>query len=275
MEGSKRDKTHKFLYWLQSQGAFVHESLNLFAPLPNGDRGLVAKSAIKRDTQLLLIPKALCIHFPLAGSSSPSLAASGAAGAVLAARDPRPSPFMSTVLLLMAEKALGGASSYAPYVGLLPTATDALLAWSEAELAELKGTLLEHKAAEKCAAVYEREVLPIIQPHPDIWPQGSCDADAFEWAAGMVQSRAFHLVSDNWLTGTHTEGVDQFLIPAIDMLNHATLAEQRSTELRLVNAPLTVSCGEPEREITLDGYFTMVAGRQALAPQSQSPRIFI
>ena len=45
-----------------------------------------------------------------------------------------------------------------------------------------------------------------MEAHPEAWPPGVCDSERFEWCCGMVQSRAFHLVKDNWVTQTQTEG---------------------------------------------------------------------
>lgn len=47
--------------------------------------------------------------------------------------------------------------------------------------------------------------------------------------------------------------------------SHATQPAKRSTKLALVDAPLTVQCGEPLREVTMQGYFTMKAGEPVWA----------
>lgn len=49
------------------------------------------------------------------------------------------------------------------------------------------------------------------------------------------------------------------------MINHATQPAKRSTALQLVEQPLTVKCGEPLKEVTLHGYFTMKAGGEGAA----------
>ena len=59
---------------------------------------------------------------------------------------------------------------------------------------------------ESAASVFEREVAPLLAAHPSVWPPAACGAAAFGWACGMVGSRAFHLVKENWITAAKSEG---------------------------------------------------------------------
>lgn len=222
----------------------------------------------------------------------------------------------------------------------------------------IKADLEDRK--ESAQSVFKREVEPLLAAHPDAWPPAACGPAAFEWACCNVQSRAFHLVKQNWITHVQSEGgcewrgscvrqrgmlalwqgglprvrwqigggggvkkgvseeynpscspasvanqcgwcldlqfapgrtlapaplctrqppriypahaptctpippppagTDLYLIPGIDMINHSTQPARRSTTLELVEQPLTVRCGDPPRELTLQGYFTMKAG---------------
>ncbi len=54
--------------------------------------------------------------------------------------------------------------------------------------------------------MFAQEAEPLLRRHPGVWPPGKCGAAAFEWACGMVQSRAFHLVKENWVTMTSSAG---------------------------------------------------------------------
>lgn len=47
---------------------------------------------------------------------------------------------------------------------------------------------------------------PVLEQRHDLWPPASCDFEAFVYAAGMVQSRAFHMKKENWITGEAVEG---------------------------------------------------------------------
>ena len=51
-----------FVDWLRSQGGRVHPGIELFGKLREGqDRGVFAKTDIKRGEQLLLIPRKLTL----------------------------------------------------------------------------------------------------------------------------------------------------------------------------------------------------------------------
>ena len=54
-------------------------------------------------------------------------------------------------------------------------------------------------------------------------------------------------------------GVELYMLPAIDMINHSTEPDKRNTLLRKSNAEVTVKVdGEP---MTVQGFFTMKAGQ--------------
>lgn len=59
------------------------------------------------------------------------------------------------------------------------------------------------------------------------------------------------------------EGVDLYMIPGIDMINHSSVAEKRNTTLNRLSENMSVmvidSDGK-EREINFTGFFTMKAG---------------
>lgn len=47
---------------------------------------------------------------------------------------------------------------------------------------------------------------PLLAAHPKAWPPGTCGLAEFEHACAMVQSRAFHLVKENWITAVESSG---------------------------------------------------------------------
>lgn len=47
---------------------------------------------------------------------------------------------------------------------------------------------------------------PVVQRRRDLWPANCCSFGRFQYAAGMVQSRSFHIRTVNWVTDEHTEG---------------------------------------------------------------------
>jgi hypothetical protein len=65
------------------------------------------------------------------------------------------------------------------------------------------GTAIEDAEGGDPQELYEREVAPALAARPDIWPAGSIASyDTFRRTAALVQSRAFHLNAENWVTGT-------------------------------------------------------------------------
>lgn len=166
--------------------------------------------------------------------------------------------------------------------------------------------------------LYEEAARELASRYPRAWPEFTYER--FAWAAGMVQSRTFHLQATNWVTGGTSDGrlergrkgagrckglalslsarspracslfepsqhrVDSlgmrwstkarsrglhstppqhprhlfhtgcelYLLPGIDMVNHSSQAEQRSTELRFT--PDRTAGGE-----RIPGEFTMLA----------------
>ena len=53
-----------FVGWIRSHGGYLHPDLDLFAPLPGGDRGVVTRAAIKEGEQLVRVPLDICLHMP-------------------------------------------------------------------------------------------------------------------------------------------------------------------------------------------------------------------
>ena len=66
------------------------------------------------------------------------------------------------------------------------------------------GTAVQHTGRAKSKDVFMRHILPVLEQQPSLWP--GADYAAFEYAAGMVQSRSFHLNEENFLTGESVEG---------------------------------------------------------------------
>ena len=54
--------------------------------------------------------------------------------------------------------------------------------------------------------VFRKQILPIVRQRPDLWPGEWGDLERFIWAAGNVQTRAFHLQKENFVTGESTSG---------------------------------------------------------------------
>jgi hypothetical protein len=63
------------------------------------------------------------------------------------------------------------------------------------------GTSLE-SSGRSIKDIFESDIAPQLQAAPSgLFPAGSTSYGAFRRAADMVQTRAFHMKADNWLTG--------------------------------------------------------------------------
>lgn len=68
------------------------------------------------------------------------------------------------------------------------------------------GTSLE-SSGRSIQDIYEADIAPKLAAAPQgMFPVGSISFEAFRRAADMVQTRAFHMKADNWLTGASQVG---------------------------------------------------------------------
>jgi hypothetical protein len=81
-----------------------------------------------------------------------------------------------------------------------PSATHALPHAPRSRL--LIGTSIEDKGKSP-EEIFEADIAPILDARPDLWPSGGGTGryESFRHAAEMVQSRAFHMKAENWVTG--------------------------------------------------------------------------
>ena len=56
--------SHALVDWLRARGGYVHPDLDLFAALPNGDRGVVARAPIAEGEHLVVLPLGCTMHLP-------------------------------------------------------------------------------------------------------------------------------------------------------------------------------------------------------------------
>lgn len=70
------------------------------------------------------------------------------------------------------------------------------------------GTEIEDRTEGGTRGLYEAEVRQVLDARPALWGPGERwrSYEAFVRAAGLVQSRSFHVNTENWLTGQCTEG---------------------------------------------------------------------
>ncbi|KAI8471124.1 MAG: hypothetical protein J3K34DRAFT_238796 [Monoraphidium minutum] len=257
-----------FLEWLKRRGAYISPKLDLFGEGTGGDRTVRAREDVEDGERLLLVPEEATLTLgsgPGATGSAGSLSAQSPAAAYLSEAHPTLSPFMRTVLLLMSEIARGEDSPWHAYIASLPESTDCLITWPKEDRALLEGTSIEDKGR-SAEEIWDADLSPLVALRPDAWPPAGGFA-AFRRAAELVQTRAFHLKAENWVTGAVQEAMEQlYLVPAMDMLNHSTRPELRNTALERIKSPMTVEV-EGVGEVSFEAFFTMKAGERAGGPR--------
>ncbi|KND02469.1 protein-lysine N-methyltransferase [Spizellomyces punctatus DAOM BR117] len=120
---------------------------------------------------------------------------------------------------LMYELSLGARSPWSGYLQSLPQRENLPMFWSDQDLEELNGTDLgDDIVADKALLLddYETMILPIINDHPEAFPDKSLlTFEHFLNATSLVTSRAFQ--------------VDEYhgdsMVPLADIFNHKTGAE--------------------------------------------------
>lgn len=55
--------------------------------------------------------------------------------------------------------------------------------------------------------IFEADIAPRLRQAPQVFPEASLAYEAFRRAADLVQTRAFHMKADNWLTGASQVGL--------------------------------------------------------------------
>ncbi|GAX73425.1 hypothetical protein CEUSTIGMA_g877.t1 [Chlamydomonas eustigma] len=249
--------------WICKRGGYIHPSLDLLSPLSYGDRGVSATADIEEGCTLIVLPTCCTIHLPTAQQmNEEDVAKSYPESAMYIMKEhPATSPFLANVLVTMSELSRGDASAFSPYLTQLPEEDcNCLLSWTGAERAHLKGTTIDCSEEEPPLRIFKREVVPRISARPDLWPQSHATLKMFLRVVGLVQSRAFHLEAENWITGTKKEGADLFMLPGIDMINHSTDPSLRCTTLQKIDTPTSIVVDDGT-EITFDSFFAMKAER--------------
>ena len=210
--------------WLASRGATVHPSLELFGEREGEARGVYALAPIEKNELLLRLPRAaaMCACEPGDAGSSWLPAAAQSMSAVV-----------RTSLVLMRELALGkgrsggasssagasegaseeGASAWGPYLHSLPGSYNTLEFWTLPELEALRGTVAYDYIAKlrdgagslvgPAKLVYEKEVAPMVEAHPELWPDASLGA--FLHAVAAVRTRGFQDAGEGGETGAAGE----------------------------------------------------------------------
>ena len=236
--------------FLRSRGAVVHEALELFgAARGTDDRGVFAVEPIQQGTLLLKLPASAVIRACDDGPECEWMPAAARAA----------SPMLRTALFLMRESALGPRSDWAAYLSSLPASYDTLEHWSQEELAALRGTSVYEELSGlrdasgslvgPVAVMWDKVVAPIVTAAPEHWP--SATLDSFLNACAAVRTRGFY--------DTAAGGGGPYMLPAIDMLNHArsgtatSLVVERGGDAAMEGGKVAIAGGDGDSTLHSSG----------------------
>jgi len=213
--------------FIHSRGGHVHAQLELCGRLDK-QHGVFAMGTIARGELLLRLPRAAVICACDDGAECDWMPR--AARAV--------SPMVRTALYLMREQALGERSEWAPYLATLPAEYDTLEHWAQEDLEALRGTSVYDELSGlrdasgslvgPAQVLWSKELLPLVSAHAELWPDASLGA--FLRACAAVRTRGFYdTAADGGAAGP-------YLLPAVDMLNHARTRQATSLTVERVGA---------------------------------------
>ncbi|XP_020582306.1 fructose-bisphosphate aldolase-lysine N-methyltransferase, chloroplastic [Phalaenopsis equestris] len=189
-----------FWRWLRESGAIPQPPPPVRPALVPEGLGLMAERDMLRNEVVAEIPKKLWID-----TNTVSVSEIGPVTLGL-------KPWVAIALFLLREKAMGVASSWRPYLDILPTETDSPIFWSEEELLQMRGTQLVNTTVgikEFVQNEFTKVQDEIIFPNKQLF-QKTINAADFLWAFGMLRSRAFSGLRGDKLA----------LIPLADLINH-------------------------------------------------------
>ncbi|KAJ8112560.1 hypothetical protein OPT61_g5096 [Boeremia exigua] len=169
--------TARFLNWFKSMGGNFNDDLLEIQDLRSqgAGRGIVAKKDIPEDCTLFTIPRSAIINVET--SELPKkLPKVFEAAFEDEEEDTEPlDPWESLILILLYEHLQGAASRWKPYLDVLPTTFDTPMFWTEAELKELKGTVLTQEKIGKQSSddKLRTRIVPVVMQNQAIfYPAG-------------------------------------------------------------------------------------------------------
>lgn len=127
------------------------------------------------------------------------------------------SPFMTLVLMLMAERRRGGESYWSLAIAQFPPMEFSLSEWDWCDLEPLQGTPLSFENVSKhrkqMAAAFVGAVQPLLSKFPCSYLEETPTAEDFYWALMLLYSRGYWLDADDNVPA---------IVPLADMMNHHT-----------------------------------------------------
>lgn len=145
-------------------------------------------------------------------------------------------PWESLILIMLYEQLQGDASRWKPYLDVLPTTFDTPMFWTEAEIEELKGTVLTREKIGKQASddKLRSRIVPVVLQNPSIFfPSGGEQLgedellDLAHRMGSTIMAYAFDLDNkeddseeeeDGWVVDTDAQTM-LGMVPMADILN--------------------------------------------------------
>ncbi|KAL2127972.1 hypothetical protein VTI74DRAFT_9909 [Chaetomium olivicolor] len=231
--------TAKFLSWFQAlPGTTFHKDIAIEDLRGrNAGRGIIAKADIEADTILFTIPRdsIICAATTPLKHMIPDVFDLDKDDGI--DEEGLSSPHDSwtlLILVMMYEYLQGDASTWKPYLDVLPATFDTPMFWSQGELSELQASAVVAKVGkEEADEMIKSKILPVIKAHQHIFfPSGRAldDSQLLQLAHRMgsaIMAYAFDLEKDEndeadeddeWVEDR--EGKTMLgMVPMADMLN--------------------------------------------------------
>lgn len=217
----------EFMAFVDGNGGTYLKSVDFFATMPDGVRGVVATAKINKNATVLHVPFTVCIHGGPEGSE---------VGAAIAAQPTEVDPFVKTVLATHFELSNGGNSRFAAWVRMLPTEVRLPMvgATSDETLRALAGSAVGPVVCSgKELEMLEESVRPMLKA---IAADASGTLRVREWAGGVGSDEFCALYLRCYaLVASRSFGSPKFecplMCPLQDQLNHSSDERQRNVEL--------------------------------------------
>lgn len=212
---SEQLKSRALAAWLSDNGMYLTPEASWGRPMhplaiaddttDDGEscgRGLVAGKSILQNECLFEVPVSVLLTKDVALTNLPMLS-------------PDVNEYVAIAALLIAERAKGSDSFWAPYIDILPNDDELrpLFRWPAEDLELLRGSPALSAASSlsaKLRAEFASAEESIFQADRKTFPEDVFNFNAWEWAFAVLFSRAISLTADRIIA----------LVPYADLINH-------------------------------------------------------
>ncbi|KAF2094993.1 SET domain-containing protein [Rhizodiscina lignyota] len=209
----------RFLVWLSENGSWVSASIDLVdLRQRSAGRGVVATKDIAEDEALFSIPRELVL-LPTNSNLSPIIFEAV-----------ENDPWLSLIITMLHEYALGPDSRWSHYFGVLPSSFDTPMFWTDGELAELQASPLTKKLGKAQAdETFRVKLVPIVKEQLPTSSFFKDDAEILALShrmASTIMAYAFDIEppvqevdDEGFVSDEDEEALPKGMVPMADMLN--------------------------------------------------------